>query len=98
MMTRKRLAMESVLFAAAIYIGYFAFMMLQGMVLTKRHAQDLDLAKQYERMETLQPQVTFGMMERSSGWQTAAAIGGFVLLGGLYGCIRWQWTKRRSQS
>ncbi|WFB56656.1 hypothetical protein [Paenibacillus sp. BR1-192] len=98
MMTRKRLAMESVLFAAAIYIGYFAFMMLQGMVLTKRHAQDLDLAKQYERMETLQPQVTFGMMERSSGWQTAAAIGGFVLLGGLYGYIRWQWTKRRSQS
>lgn len=39
MMTRKRLAMESVLFAAAIYIGYFAFMMLQGMVLTKRHGR-----------------------------------------------------------
>ncbi|MFB4329220.1 hypothetical protein [Paenibacillus sp. CR_12] len=35
MITRKRLAMESVLFAAAIYIGYFAFMMLQGMVLTR---------------------------------------------------------------
>lgn len=98
MLTRKRLAMESVLFAVAIYIGYFAFMMLQGMVLTQRHAQDLDLAKQYERMETLQTQVTFGMMERSSGWQTAAAIGGFVLLGGLYGYIRWQWTKRRLQS
>lgn len=97
MMTRKRLAMESVLFAAAIYIGYFAFMMLQGMVLTQRHAQDLDLTRQYERVETLQTQVTFGMVERSSGWQTAA-IGGFVLLGGLYGYIRWQWTKRRSQS
>ena len=95
-MTRKRLAMESVLFAAAIYIGYLAFMVLQGMVLTKRHEQDQDLTKQYERMETLQTEVTFGMME-GSGWQTAAAIGGFVLLGGLYGYIRWQWTKRRSQ-
>ncbi|MEC0201998.1 hypothetical protein P4H39_05090 [Paenibacillus lautus] len=95
-MTRKRVVMESVLFAAAIYIGYFVFMMLQGMVLTQRHVRDLDLTRHYERVETLQTQVAFGMIERNSEWFTVAAIGGFILLGSLYGSIRWMLAKRRS--
>ncbi|WP_098747253.1 hypothetical protein [Paenibacillus sp. EZ-K15] len=97
-MTRKRVVMESVLFASAIYIGYFVFMILQGMVLTQRHVRDLDLTRQYERAESLQAQVTFGMIERNSEWLTVAAIGGFILLGSLYGCVRWMLAKRRPQS
>ncbi|WP_339266367.1 hypothetical protein MKY48_22415 [Paenibacillus sp. FSL W8-0187] len=96
-MTRKRVVMESVLFAAAIYIGYFVFMILQGLVLTQRHVRDLDLTRQYERAESLQAQVTFGMIERNSEWLTVAAIGGFIVLGGLYGCVRWMLAKRRPQ-
>ncbi|MGG3507535.1 hypothetical protein ABES58_18890 [Paenibacillus lautus] len=96
-MTRKRLVMESMLFAAAIYIGYFVFMILQGLVLTQRHVRDLDLTRQYERAESLQAQVTFGMIEWNSEWFTMAAIGGFILLGSLYGCVRWMLAKRRPQ-
>ncbi|MBT2763132.1 hypothetical protein [Paenibacillus sp. ISL-20] len=96
-MTRKRVVMESVLFAAAIYIGYFVFMILQGLVLTQRHVRELDLTRQYERAESLQAQVTFGMIERNSEWLTVAAIGGFIVLGGLYGCVRWMLAKRRLQ-
>ncbi|MGG3306490.1 hypothetical protein ABER23_03570 [Paenibacillus lautus] len=96
-MTRKRVVMESVLFAAAIYIGYFVFMIFQGLVLTQRHVRDLDLTKQYERAESLQSQVAFGMIERNSEWLTVAAIGGFIVLGGLYGCVRWMLAKRRPQ-
>ncbi|MGG4091095.1 MULTISPECIES: hypothetical protein [Paenibacillus] len=96
-MTRKRVVMESVLFAAAIYIGYFVFMILQGLVLTQRHVRDLDLTRQYERAESLQAQVAFGMIERNSEWLTVAAIGGFIVLGGLYGCVRWMLAKRRPQ-
>ncbi|WP_246059785.1 hypothetical protein [Paenibacillus lautus] len=97
-MTRKRVVMESVLFAAAIYIGYFVFMMLQGMVLTQRHVRDLDLTRQYEQAESLQAQVAFGVIERNSEWFTVAAMGGFILLGSLYGSVRWMLAKRRRQS
>jgi hypothetical protein len=95
-MTRKRVEMESVLFAAAIYIGYFVFMMLQGMVLTQRYVRDLDLSRQYEQTQSLQAQVAFGVIERNSEWFTVAAMGGFILLGSLYGSIRWMLAKRRS--
>lgn len=97
-MTRKRVVMESVLFASAIYVGYFVFMILQGMVLTQRHVRDLDLTRQYERAESLQAQVAFGMIERNSEWFTVGAIGGFILLGSLYGCVRWILAKRRPQA
>ncbi|MCV4232295.1 hypothetical protein OHJ21_14015 [Virgibacillus sp. LDC1] len=97
-MTRKRVVMESVLFAAAIYVGYFVFMMLQGMVLTQRHVRNIDLALQYEQAESLQAQVAFGMIERNSEWFTVAVMGGFIVLGSLYGSIRWMLAKRRPQS
>ncbi|MGC6586318.1 hypothetical protein ACPV3A_15295 [Paenibacillus sp. Dod16] len=97
-MTRKRVVMESVLFAAAIYIGYFVFMMLQGMVLTQRYVRDLDLSRQYEQTESLPAQAAFGMIERNSEWFTVAAIGGFIVLSGLYGSVRWLLAKRRPQS
>ncbi|GIO96189.1 hypothetical protein J14TS5_12750 [Paenibacillus lautus] len=97
-MMRKRIVMESVLFAAAIYIGYFVFMILQSLVLTQRQVRNLDLTRQYERAESLHAQVAFGMIERNSEWLTVAAIGGFILLGSLYGCVRWMLAKRRPQS
>lgn len=97
-MTRIRVVMESVLFAAAIYIGYFVFMVLQGMVLTQRYVRDLDLTRQYEQSESLQTQVAFGVIERTSEWFIIAAIGGFILLGSLYGSVRWMLAKRRPQS
>lgn len=86
------------LFAAAIYIGYFVFMILQGMVLTQRYVRDLDLSRQYEQTESLPAQAAFGMIGRNSEWFTVAAIGGVIVLGCIYGSVRWLLAKRRAQS
>ena len=64
-------------------------MMSQGMVLTQRYVRDLDLSRQYEQTEFLPAQATFGMIERNSEWFTVVAIGGFIVLGRLYGSVRW---------
>lgn len=73
-------------------------MMLQGMVLTQRYVRDLDLSRQYEQAESLPAQAAFGMIERNSEWFTVAAIGGFIVLSGLYGSVRWMLAKRRPLS
>lgn len=95
-MSRKRMIIESVLFAAVIYGGYFMFMVLQGMIQTQRHVPNLEQA--YEQVEYLQTEAAFGMIERDSEWLGSAAVGGFIMLCGLYGSIRYIWAKRRSRS
>lgn len=93
-MTRKRIVIESILFAAAIYAGYLAFMVLKGMILTQRFMTNPEITRQYEQAQTLQSQVNFGLMEQNSVWAVLTTIGGLVLAGGLYGCIRWFYTKQ----
>ncbi|WP_242615143.1 hypothetical protein [Paenibacillus solani] len=97
-MTRKRIVLESVLFAAAIYAGCMAFMVVQGMILTQRYVPNLEITSQYEHAQTLQSQVNFGIMEQNSGWAVVTTIGGLILAGGLYGYIRWFFTRRRKQT
>ncbi|KOP67533.1 hypothetical protein AMS62_21520 [Bacillus sp. FJAT-18019] len=98
MVTRKRIILEFVLFAAAIYAGYLAFMVLQGVILTQRFMTNPEITRQYEHAQTLQTQVSFGIMEQNSVWAVVTTIGGLILAGVLYGCIRWFCTRRRKQS
>ncbi|MGG3279836.1 hypothetical protein [Paenibacillus solani] len=97
-MTRKRIVIESILFAAAIYAGYLALMVVQGMILTQRYVPNLEMTRHYEQTQTLQSQVTFGIMEQKSVWAVATTIGGLIVAGGLYGCIRWFCTRQRRQT
>ncbi|ETT34382.1 hypothetical protein [Paenibacillus sp. FSL R5-808] len=96
MITRKRIMLESVLFAAAIYGGYLLFMVLQGMIQTQRYVPNPDEIRGYEQAEYLQTEVAFGMIERNSEWLAVTAVGEFILLCGLYGSIRYIWAKWRS--
>lgn len=97
-MTRKRIVMESILFAAAIYAGYLVFMVLQGMILSQRYVSNAEMARQYEQNQTLQSQVNFGIIEQNSFWAVVTTIGGLILAGGIYGCVRWFCTGQRRQT
>lgn len=97
-MTRKRIIIESILFAAVIYAGYLAFMVVQGMILTQRFMADPEITRQYEQTQALQSQVSFGIMNQNSVWSVVITIGGLIVAGGLYGCVRWFCTRQRRQT
>jgi len=94
-MTRKRIVIESILFAVVIYAGYMAFMVVQGMILTQRYVSSLEMTRQYEQTQMLQSQVKFGLMGQNSIWTVVITIGGLIVAGSVYGCIRWFGTKRK---
>jgi len=91
----KRLAMESVLVTLLFIIGFVAWNVVQGMIMTMNYVPDLTNTAAYGN--PLQSKVAFGTIIR---WDTTAmimAVAGFVLLAAAYYGLRsamQRWTKQ----
>ena len=93
MISWKRIALESVLFAIAVCGGYMLFGIIQGMIITQAYVPDI--LSQYEHVEHLQSQVSFGAVLRGGKLITVQGAALFLMLCGLYGSIRYAFARRK---
>jgi menaquinol-cytochrome c reductase cytochrome b subunit len=75
--------LESLIFAAAIYVGYFVWAIVSGYVLTRYYVPDIINA--YASVDYLQQRVSFGGVVRIS---PVYKVAGFVLLSAVYCIVR----------
>jgi len=93
MISWRRIVLESVLFAAIVCGGYILFEIIQGMIITQAYVPDI--LSQYEHVEHLPSQVSFGAVLRGGKLITVQGAALFLVLCGLYGSIRYAFTKRK---
>lgn len=91
----KRLAMESVLVTLLFIIGFAAWNVVQGMIMTMNYVPDLTNTATYGN--PLQSKVAFGTIVRWDTTSMIMAVAGFVLLAAAYYGLRsgmQRWTQR----
>lgn len=91
----KRLAAESVLVTLLFIIGFAAWNVVQGMIMTMNYAPDL--TNTASSVTPLQSKVAFGTMVRWDTTSMIMAVAGFILLAAAYYGLRsgmQRWTQR----
>ncbi|MGO4730457.1 hypothetical protein [Paenibacillus sp. 2KB_22] len=91
----KRLVMESVLVTLLFIIGFAAWNVVQGMIMTMNYVPDL--TNTASSVNPLQSKVAFGTMVRWDSTSMIMAVAGFILLAAAYYGLRsgmQRWTQR----
>ncbi|WP_028563913.1 hypothetical protein [Paenibacillus pinihumi] len=89
-MSRIRLIVESLLFAAAVTAVVIGWQVVRGMLTTVYETPDI--LNQYASVDYLEHKTSFGVIYESSIWYV---IGGFLLIAALYAAIRLAWNSRK---
>ncbi|MDK8189107.1 hypothetical protein QP794_03290 [Paenibacillus sp. UMB7766-LJ446] len=95
MSINKRLGVESLLVTLLFTLGFMAWNVVQGMLMTLNYKPDM--MKNDSSITTLQSEVTFGFIARWDTTSILIAVIGFLLLAAAYYGLRsgmQRWTQR----